>query len=165
MKFPQWCPILWDSMDYPWNPLDQNTGVGSLSLLQGTFPAQGLKPGLSHCRQILYQLSHKGKPRILEWVAYAFFRGSSWPRNWTRVSCIAGRFFTSWATGKPCNTLMFSNKCNFYYTSHKNTIVNFIMLHSTLLKMTLLNQDKFHSFLKPITLSKFWIAFSQQGQL
>ena len=46
--------------DSPWNYLGQNTGVGSLSLLQGTFPTQGLNPGLSHCRQILYQLSHKG---------------------------------------------------------------------------------------------------------
>ena len=35
--------------------------------------------------------------RILEWVAIPFFRGSSWPRNWTEVSCIAGRFLTSWA--------------------------------------------------------------------
>ena len=39
-----------------------------------------------------------GKPRILEWVAYPFSRGSSWPRNQTGVSCIAGGFFTSWAT-------------------------------------------------------------------
>ena len=38
----------------------QNTGVGSLSLLQGIFPKQGLNPGLLHCRRILYQLSHKG---------------------------------------------------------------------------------------------------------
>ena len=38
--------------------------------------------------------------RILEWVAISFSRGSSWPRNWTRVSYIAGRFFTVWATGK-----------------------------------------------------------------
>ena len=66
-------------------------------LLQGIFPAQGLNPGLPHCRQILYQLSQKGSPRILEWVAYPFSRVSSWPRNWTRVSCIAGRFFTNWA--------------------------------------------------------------------
>ena len=43
----------------PWNPLDQNTGVGSLSLLQGIFPTQGSNPGLPHCRWILYQLSHK----------------------------------------------------------------------------------------------------------
>ena len=41
-----------------WNSLSQNTGVGSFSLLQGTFPTQGLNPGLLPCRQILYQLSH-----------------------------------------------------------------------------------------------------------
>ena len=35
--------------------------------------------------------------RILEWVAFPFFRGSSWPRNQTRVSCIAHRVFTNWA--------------------------------------------------------------------
>ena len=81
----------------PWNSLVQNTGVGSLSLLQGIFPTQGLNPGLPHCRQILYWLSHKGSPRILEWVAYPFSRGSSWPRNQTRVSYIAGGFFTNWA--------------------------------------------------------------------
>ena len=81
----------------PWNSPGQNTGVGSLSLLQGIFPNQGLNSGLPCCRQILYQLSHKGSPRILEWVAYLFSSGSSWPRNWTRVSCIAGGFFTNWA--------------------------------------------------------------------
>ena len=53
----------------PWNSPDQNTGVGSLSLLQGIFPTQELNPGLLHCRRILYQLSHKGSPRTLEWVA------------------------------------------------------------------------------------------------
>ena len=36
--------------------------------------------------------------RILEWVAIPFSRGSSWPRDWTRVSYIADRFFTIWAT-------------------------------------------------------------------
>ena len=51
-----------------------NPGVGSSSLLQGIFPNQGLNPGLPHCRQILYHLSHQGSPRILEWVAYPFFR-------------------------------------------------------------------------------------------
>ena len=35
--------------------------------------------------------------RILEWVAISFSRGSYWPRNWTQISCIAGRFFTDWA--------------------------------------------------------------------
>ena len=42
----------------PWNSPDHNTGVGSLSLLQGIFPTQGSNPGLPHCRGILYQLSH-----------------------------------------------------------------------------------------------------------
>ena len=74
----------------PWNSPGQNTAVGSLSLLQGIFPTQGLNLGLPHCRQILYQLSHKGSPRILEWVAYPFSRGSSQPRNQTGVSSIAG---------------------------------------------------------------------------
>ena len=46
----------------PWNSPGQNTEVGSLSLLQGIFPTQGLNPGLPHCRRILYQLSHKGSP-------------------------------------------------------------------------------------------------------
>ena len=36
--------------------------VGSLSLLQGIFPTQGLNPGLPHCRQILYQLSTREAP-------------------------------------------------------------------------------------------------------
>ena len=52
----------------PWNSLGQNTGVGSCSLLQGIFPTQGSNPGPLHCRRILYQLSHKGNSRILEWL-------------------------------------------------------------------------------------------------
>jgi len=38
----------------PWNSPGQNTGMGSLSLLQEIFPTQGLNPGLQHCRQTLY---------------------------------------------------------------------------------------------------------------
>ena len=59
------------------NSAGQNTGVGSLSLLQGIFPTQGSNPGLPHGIQILYRLSHKGSPRILEWVAYPFSSRSS----------------------------------------------------------------------------------------
>ena len=81
-----------------WNFLGQNTGVSSLSLVQGIFPTQGSNTDLLHCRQILYQLSHKGGPRMLEWVAYPFSSRSSWPRNWTKVSCIADGFFASWTT-------------------------------------------------------------------
>ena len=78
----------------------KNSGVGSLSLLLWIFPTQELNQDLLHCRQILYQLSHRESPRILEWVAHPFSRGSSQPRNQTRVSCIAGRFFTNWAIGE-----------------------------------------------------------------
>ena len=44
------------------NSPGKNTGVDSLSLLQGIFPTQGLNPGLLHCRRILYQLSYQGSP-------------------------------------------------------------------------------------------------------
>ena len=98
VKVAQLCLTLCDPMNYsPWNSPGQSTGVGILSLFQGIFPTQGSNPGLLHCKWILYQLSHKGSPRILEWVAYAFSSRSSRPRNRTGVSCIAGRFFTSWA--------------------------------------------------------------------
>ena len=103
------CSVVSDSLRphglySPWNSPGQNTGVGSLSLLQDIFPTQGSNPGLLHCRQILYQLSHKGSPRIVKWIAYLFSSGSSWPRNWTRVSCIAGKFFTNWAI-RECNRM------------------------------------------------------------
>ena len=70
------------SPPFPWNSPGQNTGVGSLSLLQGIFPTQGSNPGLLHCRQILNQLSHNKSPRILEWVAYPFSSESACRRPW-----------------------------------------------------------------------------------
>ena len=60
-----------------WNSPGQNTGVGSLSLLQGIFLTQGSNPGLPYCRRILYQLSHKGSP----WKTYlAHYKAPS--REW-----------------------------------------------------------------------------------
>ena len=94
----------------PWNSPGQNTGVsGGLFLLQGIFPTQRLNPGLLHCRWILYQLSHKGSIRMLEWEAYPFPRGSSQPRNRTRVSCIAGVFLSS---KFPFTSPMWSESCS-----------------------------------------------------
>ena len=100
-KWSESCSVMSDSLwshglYSPWNFPGQNTGLGSCSLLQGILPTQRSNPGLLHCRQILYQLSHKGSARILAWVACPSSSGSSWPRNWTGVSCIAGRFFTNW---------------------------------------------------------------------
>ena len=99
VKVTQLCSTLWPHGLYsPWNSPGQNSGVGSLSLLQGIFPTQGSNPGLPYCKWILYQLSHQGSPRILEWVPFS--SGSAQPWSWTRVSCIADRFFTCWATRK-----------------------------------------------------------------
>ena len=100
----------WKLLSHIWlcNPMDYTVygilqatilnEVGSLSLLQGIIPTQGSNPALLHCRWILYQLSHKRSPRIIqEWGAYPFSNWSSRRRNRTRVPCIAGRFFTNWA--------------------------------------------------------------------
>ena len=63
VKVTQSYPTLCDPMDCPWNSLGQNTVVGNLSLPS---PGDRPNPGLLHCRWVLYQLSHKGVPRILE---------------------------------------------------------------------------------------------------
>ena len=60
--------IPWTIQYSPWNSPGQNTAVGSLSLLQRIFPTQGSNPGLPHRGRILYQLSHKGSPRILQCI-------------------------------------------------------------------------------------------------
>ena len=61
----QLCPTLCDPMDnrllHPWDFQGKSTGVGCHFLLQGIFPTQGPNPGLSHCRQTLYRLSHQGR--------------------------------------------------------------------------------------------------------
>ena len=100
----QSCPALCDPMDCSppgfsvhGDSPGKNTEVGYRALLQGIFPTQGFNPCLPHCRQILYQLSHKGSPKILEWVAYPFSSGSSQPRNWTGVFCLAWKI--PWTKG------------------------------------------------------------------
>ena len=100
VKVTQSCPTLCDHLGLysPWKSPGQNIGVSSCSLLQGIFPTEGSNPGLPHCRWMLYQLSHWGSPRILEWVAYPFSREVSQPRDQTVVSHTAGGFFTNWAT-------------------------------------------------------------------
>ena len=59
-----------------WNSPGQNTGVGSLSLLQGIFPTQGSNPGLPHHRLMLYPLSYQGSTEIviliIHWASLGF---------------------------------------------------------------------------------------------
>ena len=58
-----WLHGLWPAMLlYPWDFPGKNTGVGCHSLFHGIFPTQGSNPGLLHCRQIPYHLSHQGSP-------------------------------------------------------------------------------------------------------
>ena len=80
----------------PWNPPGQNTGVGSLSFLQGS-SNPGIKPRSPTLQVDSLPAEPQGKPKNTDWVAYPFSRQPSWPRNWTGVSCIAGGFFTKWA--------------------------------------------------------------------
>ena len=67
----QSCPTLCDPMDCSpsviclWDFPGKNTGLDCHFLLQGIFPTQGSKPDLPHCRQILYYLSHQGRPNYL----------------------------------------------------------------------------------------------------
>ena len=63
----------------------------------GDLPNPGIEPRSATLQADPLPAEPQGKPRILEWVAYPFSSGSSWPRNQTGVSCIAGGFFTNWA--------------------------------------------------------------------
>ena len=55
--------------------------------------------------------------RILEWGTIPFSRGSSWPRDWTWTSCIAGRFFTLWAT-RFLKTSLFCKDMHLWWRLH-----------------------------------------------
>ena len=72
-KVAQSCPTLFDPMDcsLPHSSVHgifpgKSTGVGCYFLLQRIFPTQGSNPGLLHCRQTLYHLSHNGSRTTLK---------------------------------------------------------------------------------------------------
>ena len=81
VKGAQLCPTLCDPMDYTVCGIFQARIVGSLSLLPGIFPTQGLNPGLTalqadslqaYAQGSGHKLNHKGSPKILDWVTYPF---------------------------------------------------------------------------------------------
>ena len=74
----------------PWNSPGQNTGVGSLSLLQGIFPTQELNLGPLHCRRILYQLSYQGSPWLL----------GGGLKEWDEGGEILNNVITDWVLGR-----------------------------------------------------------------
>ena len=76
---------LWPHRLYsPWSSPGQNTGVGSLSLLQGIFPTQESNWGLLHYSWILYQLSYQGSPKDV-------FSACPWPRNLNSLLSLSGQ--------------------------------------------------------------------------
>ena len=117
--------------------------------------------------------------RILEWVAFPFSRGSSQPRDWTQVSCITGRFFTSWATREACLYLWkvtnwhpsLLQKENFSMDWFNRIVinpVNFYPLGFLLLKLLLNSVPRLillsrllwsHDNVEPIILDQFLLHF------
>ena len=82
--------------------------------------------------------------RILKWVAIPFSRGSSWPRNWTWVSRIAGRFFTVWATKEaPAN----NNRTMIVYCNENyvNVVSQNILLYCIHPSLVIMWDDKLQS--------------------
>ena len=106
----QSCLALWDPLDCnpPDSPVHQARILEWVAYpyLQGIFPTQESNWGLLHWKWSHgvaqscpgFSVHRIFQARVLEWVAISFSRGSSWPRDWTQVSCIAGRCFTLWAT-------------------------------------------------------------------
>ena len=89
--------------------------VGSLSLLLGIFPTQGWNPDLPHCRQILYQLSQKGRPGTKEQVSFNFVASvticSGFGAQEKKICHYFqfSPFYLPWSDGTRCHSLSFLN--------------------------------------------------------
>ena len=137
------CPIWWSWSESvwlfaipgtisPWNSPGQNTGVGSLSLLQGIFSTQGSDPGLPHCRWIFYQLIHEGSP-VSNMLPFIFtpsvytchqMMTSISPPFWSGLVCdcllwkiIYGGNDSNHLQDSPMWVLVFSSKLSFLFFS------------------------------------------------
>ena len=91
---------LWSHGLYiPWNSPGLNTGVGSLSLLQGLFPTQESKPGLPHCRSILYQLSYDlAKARSNALAQQLAGKDTRWVSCLSKCACSSDPGYPWWST-------------------------------------------------------------------
>ena len=109
----------------PWNSPGQNTGVGNLSLLQGIFPTHESNPGLPHCRQALYQLTHKGSPKAFSSVqlSHSVMSNSLQPHRLqhARLPC------PSPTPGACSNSCPSSWWC---YPTTSSSVISFSCLHS-----------------------------------
>ena len=123
----QWCLTLCDHTHYIARQAPLSLGILQARILEciaipssrGIFPTQGRSnPDLLHCRWIVYHLSLKGSPQILEWVAYPSSREFSWPRNFPDPGIEPGslriehEFFTSWEPGRPSSCISVVSNTN-----------------------------------------------------
>ena len=93
----------------PWNSPGQNTGVDTLSLLQGIFPTQESNRGLLNCRRILYQLSCEGSPRKM--VPKNLFAGQKWRKRQRMELWTWGEGRRGWQIWRESNTETYITMC------------------------------------------------------
>ena len=79
----------------PWNSPSQNPAVNSLSLLSGDLPDPGIKPRCLTLQADSLPVESQGESKNTGVGSLSFSSGSSQPKNGARLSCIAGRFFTT----------------------------------------------------------------------
>ena len=133
----------------PWNFPVQNTGVGSWSLFQGIFPTQGLNPGLPHCRQILYHLSHQGSPVVKYWnfvtvfVTSFCYPGPASPGNHRSVSVTLGWFAFSRILCKWSHTFYILLAL---FLSLSKIILKFLQVHRVVHSFLLLSSTPLHGY-------------------
>ena len=82
---------------------------------------------LTVCEAMDYTVCGILQARILECVAFPFSRGSSRPRDWTQVSCIAGGFFTSWAVTSTLHCD--SNKAHMLFGTERTLLSSALQVH------------------------------------
>ena len=90
----------------------------------GDPPNPGIKPRSPTLQVDALPAEPQGSPRILEWVAYPFSSASPWPRNWARISCLAGGFFTNWAVREAQRVLRWVQETSYlgaqYFICNRN---------------------------------------------
>ena len=104
------CLLHWQVGSLPLAPPGKSQVLGTQVCLTLCDPRDCGQPGSS-----VHEIS---QTRILEWVAFPFSRGSSWPKDWTWVSSIVGRFFTIWATRESSQEL---DRLTFFPSDKLNT--------------------------------------------
>ena len=128
VKVTQLCQTLCDTMDYTVHGILQARILEWVAFpFSRVLPNPGIEPRSPALQADSLPAEPPRSPRILEWIAYPFSSGSSLPKNRTGVSCLAGRFFTSWATREAPS--MHLNKNQILPLLCEGTDIYFLMCH------------------------------------